>query len=1489
MKQKIKKISLRILIFLLVFLSGSYFAFNSSYVQQKLTNYLSTYLSDKFGTVVSVKRIYLKLNQQLKIEGFYVEDQHNDTLFYVKELYADFTKLKLLRMNIVLKEVKVDHLKFYLRRYKGEENLNLQFILDSLGTDTTQKESKPFKMEVDELELKQVHFIYQDQNITDTSFGMQYHNLDISEVNGLFNDVIIINDSIQFEAYHFSAKDKSGLDLQNIQTSGYVSGTGMDLKPLYIKMNQSVIDADRLAFKYKEWGDYKEFNTHVRMLAEIKNARILMNDIAFFAGNLEGWKQEFVLSGTIKGKVSNLSGKSVRFQTADETFFQGDFNLDGLPNIQNTFITVKAEKLVSSGVDIEQIQTFPFKSNRYLEAPDGLKAMGKIRFNGEFTGFVNDFVAYGTFNTDKGKIISDVSLKSIENDTVIVTGNFVTEKLSLAALLGNETFGELNSRLSVNIKSSKNGFESARLEGKISRLDFNKYNYRDIYLDGLIKPDIFNGKLNIDDPALQFEFTGKVKITDDIKDLDFEAQLYYADLGALHFLPIEKYSGLSGSFNWQAYGYKYDELIGTFEIDDLSYCTDDNAYNFGNIYIETDTVSTAKSINLISTALDMSINGQYDLSALIYDFKWQISQVMPALFEVDTSYHPQQSFNYEITFKDMGFLRELDVIDLDIDPGTFIYGVFDPLNNGTNLNFYSDGITIGQVEVLYPEVFLDINQKDIYLEILADGLAFKNSETSLENSSIIVLAKQDSIITKIDWRRNDARFGSGVINTKVNNRLSYKINFNEFDFSALNNNWVLDDNATVVIDSNYISFKDFHLNAIDQGISFDGELSSNKNDTLDVRVKDFDLANFNYILNQLDYSIQGISNGNIAWIEDEAQFKLESNLQVDSTVINDYYLGDISLASSKHTSDSAYSFEMSLLNNSLENLNIEGEFYPDSKLGETIDFNVKFDDFDLNIVNSLHVPGISEVTGIGNGLVNISGSFKNPVLDGQLSINDGGVTIDIIGSHFSFDSKIDFKEDYIGLDPFTIVDSKGNKGIAYGTVLHNHLKDWNFNLDVEMENFESLNLVKNIDAIYYGKAYATGNFNIAGYNDLLFITVDAATMPNTEIYIPLDGANTIKKQELVTFITYDLEAEKLAEEMRKKVKISGVTMELNIMVTPEAKIYLVFDEVTGDILHVRADGLITLGLDKEGDFKMKGNLEVKSGEYFFSMEGIINKRFKIEPGSRITWFGDPYDANIDISAIYHTRAALYPIMTVNQDDYRNRVNVELYLLLKNKLLTPDIEFDIKLPDSEEKERTALKNATVTTQDMNLQVVSLLLFGSFQPISGANQSENFAAVTSYEMLSNQVSNILSSVSDDFDINFSYRPETSTSGQEIAVGVSTQFLDNRLLVSTDFGIRDNSIYGGEDVNNIIGDFVAEYKLTKDGRIRLKVFNKSNDYQSTAVLKKAPYTQGFGLVFRKDFDRNLSGKTPDWDELQKKYDEKVAKEQRKLEESEKRKNKS
>jgi len=122
-----------------------------------------------------------------------------------------------------------------------------------------------------------------------------------------------------------------------------------------------------------------------------------------------------------------------------------------------------------------------------------------------------------------------------------------------------------------------------------------------------------------------------------------------------------------------------------------------------------------------------------------------------------------------------------------------------------------------------------------------------------------------------------------------------------------------------------------------------------------------------------------------------------------------------------------------------------------------------------------------------------------------------------------------------------------------------------------------------------------------------------------------------------------------------------------------------------------------------------------------------------------------------------------------------------------------------------------------------------------------------AVTTTEMLSHQLSNWLSQISNDFDIGFVYRPGyKDINAQEVEVALSTQLLNDKVTINGNFDVR-----GAEGTSNtsdkITGDFDIEYKLTE--KIRFKFFNRFNNPYTG---KGAPYTQGFGLFFREDFDK-------------------------------------
>jgi TamB, inner membrane protein subunit of TAM complex len=273
---------------------------------------------------------------------------------------------------------------------------------------------------------------------------------------------------------------------------------------------------------------------------------------------------------------------------------------------------------------------------------------------------------------------------------------------------------------------------------------------------------------------------------------------------------------------------------------------------------------------------------------------------------------------------------------------------------------------------------------------------------------------------------------------------------------------------------------------------------------------------------------------------------------------------------------------------------------------------------------------------------------------------------------------------------------------------------------------------------------------------------------------------------------------------------------------------------------------------------MVGDYIIEKGDYLFTLRNIMNKSFTMENGGKITFNGDLDNAEIDAKAIYRLKASLKDIL--HDDRFSDRIPVECQLLLTGKLFNPFVGFNIYLPEADEETRTYLKNNISTDEELSRQFLYLLVMNSFYTdptfasVSGTATGTSAMAVTTTEMLSTQLSNWLSQISNDFDIGFVYRPGSGSKDinpQEVEVALSTQLLNNKVVINGNFDVRGTATSTTTPTNNnqITGDFDAEYKITE--RIRFKVFNRFNDpYTGKSV--GVPYTQGIGIFFKQDFDK-------------------------------------
>jgi hypothetical protein len=433
----------------------------------------------------------------------------------------------------------------------------------------------------------------------------------------------------------------------------------------------------------------------------------------------------------------------------------------------------------------------------------------------------------------------------------------------------------------------------------------------------------------------------------------------------------------------------------------------------------------------------------------------------------------------------------------------------------------------------------------------------------------------------------------------------------------------------------------------------------------------------------------------------------------------------------------------------------------------------------------------------------------------------------------------------------TLTDVNNHEAVLSGKIHHNYLKHFRFEVDMNAKGFQVLNTTGGDNALYYGTANASGYAHFSGPIDNMKMDISLTPEKGSVINIPLNASSELSKSEFITFID---RKKNPGEEIlvSSRVDLSGVRLNMNLDMNQDALINIIFDEKIGDVISGRGTGSLRLDINTAGNFNMYGTYTIEKGDYLFTLQNIINKKFIIDQGSRITWAGDPYEANVDLSAVVQVyTSSLYNIL--QDSTYKRRIPVDCRLFLTNKLMNPTISYEISVRGLDPTSESLLKTILNSEQEINRQMFGLLVFNQFVPQSGTSQATTRldagagAGASASELLSNQVSNWLGQLTQGVNIGLNYRAKDTYSPEEIQVMFTKSLFKDRLTIDAGVGYLPSQT---ENTSGIVGDFNAEYKLTQDGRLRLKGFNRSNA-DNIISYSQSPYTQGFGVFYRQEFN--------------------------------------
>lgn len=1422
----------------------------SSRVQTYLTGKISAYLSEKLNAKVSVERVDIDFFNTLVLEGLIIEDQHRKNLASVSSIYTSIDFIDREKQIISIDKVSLEGLDLSLTVYKNEENLNLQFLIDAFSSGDTSDSS--WNIDFESIELIDSKFSYKNENKTDSAqkFGVNYDDLELSNLNLALQNISFAGDTVFANIKNLRFDEKSGFKLEKLSGYAYTCGTELKLKNLYIHTPESDIMTG-LSFHYESYDDYKDFLNKVIMKSSFAPSNINFSDIAYFAPDLEGINKNIRLTGDIKGTITALKARDIDIELGQNTRIKGDIDMSGLPVIEETFIQLKLDEFMTTKEDLGEIPVPPFNKRQFLEIPDNIKELGLIRFNGEFTGFYHDFVAYGNFTTKLGKISSDISLNYDEKSKKTSYSGFLAlSNFDIGKYFDIKDMGAVTLKTKVKGSGFTKNEIDATVEGNIQSLVYNRYVYRDAQINGHIADKQFQGNLTVNDENLNMEFDGEVNFTESLPEFKFVSKITNARFAKLGLIDRDSSSLLSSNIIFDFKGSNPDNIIGNIIIKNLQYSEKSKKYNIHNVRLLATENGSYRNLKIYSDLLEAEINGKFSLAELPSTFNDHFSRII--LQNNSTSKKKTtgkvQDFTYRIDIKNSQPITELFIQDLEISPNSSFKGHYNSINNTLDLageidKFKAFGNTLDKfyIKASASNDVLEINTGARKL-LLSDSVWVDRFKISADT-------KKDTLAFSINWDDNQNLKNEADIKgyAAFNTLSKFDVKLLPSKIYLADSLWTINPNNNIHVDSSTIKIDAFEFRSATQSVKVEGFVSKDPQHELLIGFDNFKLANLNPLTNRNGITLKGTINGHGKLSDIYNQFGFRTALSFTAFHFNGENFGDGSLISAWDNNLKAINLNGKFFRGNIPTIDFSGNYYP-SREKENIDLKLTLEKFQLLALKN-YTKDIAEIKrGIASGSINITGELEKPLLKGKILVQQGRFRIDYLNTDYSFtDAELIIENSWFGFDNITLNDSRGNKTQATGTIVHNNFNDINIDIVLDSKNFMVLNTTEEQNPLYFGTAFISGRTSISGFTNDLTIDISAKTEKGTQFNIPLYGSEEVTENSFITFVNKDTNNIKIKQD--RKIDLSGINMNFELDVTPDAEVQLIFDPKIGDIIKGKGSGNLNLEINTLGKFNIFGQYTIKEGDYLFTLMNVVNKKFKVEQGGTINWNGDPYNANIDLKAIYALKASLYDL-GIDTSNSKKRYPVNCILNLQNDLMTPDITFGINLPQADEDTRTKVQYVLNNNEEeINQQVFALLTLNRFiAPKSTQSSShsvgQSFGSSTTSELLANQISNWLSQVSNEFDLGFNYRPGDEISNEEVELALSTQQFNDRLSVD---GSVSNIKTAG--TNNIVGDFNVEYKVSEDGRIRVKAFNRPN--KSALLFNTNSNQQGIGIFYRKEFN--------------------------------------
>lgn len=1377
--------------------------------------------------------------------------------FSCRQLNSIFEKTDLKNKIFIVRQIQIKEPVITYSEFSG--NRNTYQIKPNNNS-----QERPFKVQIKKLSVSNGSFQYAHGGQSNKGKGVfDEKNILFQTIDGEFNNIEIDSDKIAANV-NMSTREKCGLNIKKIKTDFLMTPHEMEFKNLDLQLNNSHIK-NYFSMKFQSFNkDMRNFLSNVEIESKIDSSQFFVEDLKYFTNHLRSLEPYYSINGHIKGTINNLHSENI-YVANTKSYLKGSFDILNLPDISNAelLLDIKSSTLHSDNLR-SLLPSFSRNNSRIFDN------IGNIQYAGKLTGNISKFSTKGRLTTQLGEAQMDIALDLSLPQQPSYSGNISTNNFYIGKLINNDDIGRISLTGQIKGDGFKKNNAKVFFDGIINQIDFKGYQYQQIVSQAKYTNNSFEGRLNIADPNLAIKnLEGTILFNDNDYTIKGNANLQNANVKNLHWSnePIS----FSGLFNLNLKGKNIDDFIGDALIYNASIKKEDTQLNFDTILLSSILNDFGeKSLRLKSDEIAAEVNGQFKIKELPDALRYFLHKYYPLFFTASNKNISQQDFRFSLTTKNIR--NYLYFFDSQIQGGdsASISGKLNISKLGIpEISFTSEIPTIQFQNKKFVNIQMDAkNNFDTLETTLSFGEIYLTDSIRLPETKLQITSHDNlskiHLFTKISGKLNEADLTSDLTFLPEGG-----LQLHLYPSSIILNKkkWITKKEGDITLINNNLHASEISFSNDNQQITIGSQQNPLTHDPqLIANLKNVNIEDFSSLLNTKE-KITGKLNGQLSLNENFNKNSIQFSGKADNLILNDERIGNVLLNSTLQPNQKKINFLVNS-SDSINSFSINGNYDFSEPDNENFQAFLSGKKIQLSILEP-YLGGIfSSIEGIAESDLSMNINKDNQYLKGNILVKKGALKVGYTQCRYFLENQaVTLGENSISLDSVIISDSLKNEAIISGQVSHNLFSNFYFNsIKLKTKKLALLNTNEKNNSVFYGNILGEADMKITGPLSDLKINIEGrpSESDSSHVYLVTDEGKESTSTDYIDF--KDLSGGNFNPVLSKS---NNIVLNLKVKGNPNCKVDVIIDKETGDIIKCKGTGDLAITVGNIEPLSISGEYTLTEGEYTFNFQTFVKKPFILKNNGKITWDKDPYDATIDIEAVYESQGVDISSLSPN-GGFKEKENINIISTLSGSLMNPIIKFRFELPVKSEAKRDEmvvkrLEEFRKDENEMNKQVASLLLFNSF--IIG---NQNFLSQTNASsFISNSIGGIVSSMLTNFlnkeltkatkgilspyvYINPIIDMQRSASQIQAQVKAGLKiFLSSRLEILVG-GMLDynNPTYLQllEKKGLLTPDINIEWLINKDGSLRVVGFNKG----SIDITMNARNRSGLQLSYRKEANR-------------------------------------